>query len=73
MSVNANFFTIQVKWKIYYSRYLLLSGTCNRKFARGKQVIMVKCEMSFQFRSKGTISKFGSGNQIHEFTTPRIC
>ena len=40
MSVNANIFNIQVKWKIYYSMYLLLSGTCNyRNFAWGKQVI----------------------------------
>ena len=47
MSVNANLFNIQVKWKIYYFRYSLLSGRCNRKFARGKQVIKVKCHFSF--------------------------
>ena len=27
MSVNANIFNIQLKWKIYYSMNLLLSGT----------------------------------------------
>ena len=54
MSVNANIFNIQVKWKISYSMNLLLSGTCNyRNFALGKQVInwllgkeTVKCHFS---------------------------
>ena len=27
--------------------FLLLSARCNRKFARGKQVIKVKCHFSF--------------------------
>ena len=54
MSVNANIFNIQVKWKIYYSMNQLLSGTCNyRNFSWGKQVIdwrlgkeTVKCHFS---------------------------
>ena len=64
MSVKANIFNIQVKWKIYYSMNLLLSGTCNyRNFAWGKQVInwwlgKQNCEMSFQFRSKANFQNF---------------
>ena len=50
MSVNADIFNIQVKWKIYYSMNLLLSGTCNyRNFAWGKHWgnETVKCHFSF--------------------------
>ena len=80
MSVNANIFNIQVKWKIYYYMNilmnLLLSGTCNyRNFAWGKQVInwlfgkeTMKCHFSVVQRQIFTILFRQSNPRIYKPT-----